>query len=96
MFKNTHKVGAGAAAVALALGGMLVTPRTAMAVPYGCHYEMSNRDAVGTCDRGSGTFRIRLDCSNAPDRTSVWASPGQYVAVRCLAGMPYGGSFETQ
>ncbi len=96
MFTIKHKAGAAVLTAAMATGGMLMGSPVASAAPTNCTYSMSNRDAIGTCKSGTGQFRIRLDCSNAPDRVSIWAKPGQYVSVHCLLGKPYGVSFETQ
>lgn len=96
MFTINRKLAVIPAALAAFAGTALVSAPQAMAVPSGCYYSMSNRDAIGTCPNGTGQFRIRLDCSGAPDRTSVWANPKQMVSVHCLVGMPYGVSFETR
>lgn len=95
MFTFKRKATASLAVVALTIGASLSSAPSAMAIPSGCHYQMSNRDAIGTCDNGTGEFRIVLDCSKSPDRTTLWAKPGQYVSVHCLVGMPYGVSFQT-
>lgn len=94
-FTIKHKMAAAVAGCGLAVSSMLISAPTATAIPSGCHFEMSNRDAIGTCDKGTGQFRIRLDCDNTPDKTSIWATPGRYVSVHCTFGMPRGVTFET-
>lgn len=94
-FTIKHKIEPTVAGCSLAVGGLVLSAPTASAIPSGCHFEMSTRDAIGTCDSGTGRFRIRLDCNNTPDRTSIWAPSGKYVSVHCTFGKPRGVTFET-
>nr|AAG24829.1 propionicin T1 [Acidipropionibacterium thoenii] len=96
MKKTLLRSGTIALATAAAFGASLAAAPSAMAVPGGCTYTRSNRDVIGTCKTGSGQFRIRLDCNNAPDKTSVWAKPKVMVSVHCLVGQPRSISFETK
>lgn len=96
MKKNHVRRAAVTLAVVASFGASLASAPSAMAIPGGCTYSRSNRDVIGTCKTGSGSFRIRLDCNNAPDRLSVWAKPGVLVSVHCLVGQPRSISFETR
>lgn len=95
MRNKLRNVGLGMLSLGCVVVPQLIAPQAAEAVPYGCHYEINGRDVIGTCSKGSGQFRLRLDCSHAPDRYSNWTNAGKQATARCLAGMPFGISFET-
>lgn len=86
-----RKIGAFLAALALALGGLLVGGGTAQAV-WSCHYWRSGTGAYATCDYGLGGVAAWASC---PDGGGGWVllngpyvPAGQTSAVICRWGPP--------
>lgn len=86
----------GAVASTIIAGSALLSAPPAQALPSNCHFTISNRDVIGTCDQGTGKFRIHLDCRFAPDQYSIWAPAGQMVSVKCPMGKPYRITWEME
>ena len=83
------------AVASVGISTLLVAP-TATAAPSGCHATESGTAWVGTCDGGTGEFRIRVDCQNWPDHTSPWTRVGQQTAADCGIEHARGHSFEVR
>lgn len=90
------RLGALGISAAAFIGFAVSSPSIAMATPTGCGARESGRAVVGTCSGGTGQFRIRADCRNAPDRTSPWTKPKSYTSVTCLVGHANSWTFEVK
>ncbi|MEU2515449.1 hypothetical protein [Streptomyces syringium] len=80
------------------LGMTSLTATTAEAAPTGCSTKRIDHDTfTGTCTGGSGTWRLRVDCSRGePDSFSEWLRPGRTASEGCTWGRARGASIESR
>lgn len=90
------KIGACVVAAVSSIAFAFTSTGTAAATPTNCSAYESGRAVVGTCTGGTGQFRIRAICNNAPDRWSPWTAPGKYASVTCLVGHAASHTFEVK
>ncbi|MGO4956239.1 hypothetical protein ACTQ49_03020 [Luteococcus sp. Sow4_B9] len=96
--KSIKKIVAATGAMLAASSALLLSsPATAEALPTGCSVTgTSDGKFVAKCTSGTGEFRLRVICNNAPDRTSSWISTPGSTAMGCLVGRAEAATLETR